>query len=59
MFDVLARQAADLIERRQSEEVLQKMEETLRSSVVKLKTKAETSGSSDVHINEQTGGDTA
>lgn len=36
MFDVLARQAADLIERQRSEDALRKVEETLRVSVVGL-----------------------
>jgi GAF domain-containing protein len=37
MFDVLAQQAADLIERRRSEQVLREMESTLRSSASPLK----------------------
>jgi PAS domain S-box-containing protein len=44
MFDVLARQAADLIERRRSEETLQEVEERLRMSAPVLKTQVATAG---------------
>lgn len=37
IFDVLARQTADLIERRRSEQALREMEQTLRSSASQFK----------------------
>jgi PAS domain S-box-containing protein len=37
MFDVLARQTADLMERRRSEQALREMEQTLRSGALRLK----------------------
>jgi hypothetical protein len=37
MFDVLARQTSDLIERRRPEHVLREMEQTLRSSALQFK----------------------
>jgi PAS domain S-box-containing protein len=55
MFDVLARQAADLIERRRSEDALRELEERLRMSAPAVKTQAATAAESQGGEQKSTG----